>query len=588
METRDSDSRLRDLFEASIALTSELSLEVLLQKLVETAATLTDARYAALGVIDESGGSLERFVTTGLDEETYDAIGDLPRGRGILGVLIRDARPLRLGRLGDDPRSVGFPPNHPPMESFLGVPVMMRGIAYGNLYLTEKQGGESFTADDEEIVTLLATQAAVAIENARLYESATRWSRQLESLHEIVRSMVGEIELDRLLQLVCLRVRELIGARVALVALADRDGDLEIAAIESVESGAESLLGHRLSRDLSKTGRVLQRRQSARIDSLLDDPEVAQDEARAIEARTGLYVPLVAGGIALGVIAVHDKLGGDARFSDEDLRLVEIFGARAAVAVSLSERVARDTVRRVVDAQESERRRLALELHDETGQALTSILLGMSSIRAAPSDEEAEQAEADVRSLVVQALQDVRALAVELRPAALDDFGLVPALERLGETFSERSGIETLVQGNVEERLSPEVEITLYRVVQEALTNVVKHSGAEHVSIVISNREGASQRRSMTTAEASTTPRCVRMRSACWACASGSRSSAGRSKSSPRRALGRRSPLRYLRRRAPDGGAPPGRLRAVRRSRATNLHRQDSRSARLARRRSGH
>ena len=491
MDTRDSDSRLRDLFEASIALNSELSLEALLQKIVEIAAALTGARYAALGVIDESGGSLERFVTTGLDEETYDAIGDLPRGRGILGVLIRDARPLRLDRLGDDPRSVGFPPNHPPMESFLGVPVLMRGIAYGNLYLTEKQGGESFTAEDEEIVTLLATQAAVAIENARLYESATRWSRQLESLHEIVRSMVGEIELDRLLQLVCLRVRELIGARIAFVALADRDGDLEIAAIESVEAGAESLLGHQLSRDLSKVGRVLQRRQSARIDSLLDDPEVAQDEARAIKARTGLYVPLVAGGSALGVIAVHDKLGGDARFSDEDLRLVEIFGARAAVAVSLSERVARDTVRRVVDAQESERRRLALELHDETGQALTSILLGVSSIRAAQSDEEAEHAEADVRSLVVQALQDVRALAVELRPAALDDFGLVPALERLGETFSERSGIETVVQANVQERLSPEVEITLYRVVQEALTNVVKHSGAEHVSIVISNREGS-------------------------------------------------------------------------------------------------
>jgi GAF domain-containing protein len=148
VDTRDS-SRLRDLFQASLALSSELSLDALLQKLVETAATLTDARYAALGVIDESGGGLERFVTTGLDMETYDAIGELPRGRGILGVLIRDARPLRLDRLGDDPRSVGFPPNHPPMESFLGVPVLMRGIAYGNLYLTEKDGGESFTADDE-------------------------------------------------------------------------------------------------------------------------------------------------------------------------------------------------------------------------------------------------------------------------------------------------------------------------------------------------------------------------------------------------------------------------------------------------------
>jgi signal transduction histidine kinase len=491
VETRDGDSRLRELFEASIAFNSELSLDALLQKVVETAASLTDARYAALGVIDESGGSLERFVTTGLDAETFAAIGDLPRGRGILGVLIRDARALRLDRLGDDARSVGFPPNHPPMSSFLGMPVMVRGVAYGNLYLTEKADGESFTAEDEEVVTLLAAQAAVAIENARLYESATRWSRQLESLHEIVRSMVGEIELGRLLQLVCSRVRELIDARVAFVALAAPGGeDLEIAAIDGVEPESESLLGHRLSREGSKVGRVLERRQSARVDSLLDDPDVAQDEARAIGARTGLYVPLVAGGVALGVIAVHDKLGGDARFSEGDLRLVEIFGARAAVAVSLSEQVARDTVRRVVGAQEAERRRLALELHDETGQALTSILLGLTSIRAAGSDAAAEQAEAEVRGLVVQALQDVRALAVELRPSALDDFGLAAAIERLGETFSERSGIETVVQANLVPRLPPEVEITIYRVVQEALTNIVKHSGAEHVSIVISNRDG--------------------------------------------------------------------------------------------------
>ena len=191
VDTRDGDSRLRDLFEASIALNSELSLEALLQKVVETAAALTGARYAALGVIDESGGSLERFVTTGIDAETARR----DRRPAARPRHPRRADPRRDDRsasteLGDDPRSVGFPPNHPPMDSFLGVPVMMRGVAYGNLYLTEKAGGESFTAEDEEIVALLAAQAAVAIENARLYESATRWSRQLESLHEVVRSMV--------------------------------------------------------------------------------------------------------------------------------------------------------------------------------------------------------------------------------------------------------------------------------------------------------------------------------------------------------------------------------------------------------------
>jgi signal transduction histidine kinase len=487
----ESETRWRRLIEAGIALTSELTLGAVLQKIVETAAELTGARYSALGVIDESGAGLEQFVTSGVDAATHEAIGELPRGRGILGVLIREARALRLHDLTSDPRSVGIPPNHPPMRTFLGVPIMLRGVAYGNLYLTEKALGEDFTAEDEELVTLLAAQAAVAIENARLYESATQWSQQLESLHEVVRSLIEETDLDDLLQLVCRKLRELIGARVALIALPTQDGDLRVAAVDAVGEAETPRPGHRLSRDGSKSGRVLERRQSARVDSVLDDPEVDQDEARRMGVRTGLYVPLVARGRAIGIVAVHDKVGAQARFSEGDLRLAEIFAARAAVAVDLSERVARDTVRRVVEAQELERRRLARELHDETGQALTSILLGLKAIRAASSDAAAEQAEADVRELVVQALQDVRALAVDLRPSALDDFGLVPALERLAGTFEERSGIHTVVESTLRDgRLPAEAETVLYRLVQEALTNVAKHADATRVSIVLTRRPG--------------------------------------------------------------------------------------------------
>jgi signal transduction histidine kinase len=484
--TAGQEHRLRELFQAGIALNSELSLDALLRRIAESAASITGARYAALGVIDESGAALERFIATGIEEEEQRAIGDLPRGRGILGVLIRDASPLRLANIADDARAVGFPANHPPMTTFLGVPVILRGVAYGNLYLTEKRDGGEFTDEDEEIVTLLAAQAAVAIENARLYESATRWSRQLESLHDVVRSLAGEVELQPLLKLVCGRLRELIGARLVLVALPTETGDLRIEAADGEAGG--SIVGTLLRRDASKSARVLERRQSSRVDSLLDDPEVDQDEARRIGARTGLYVPLNARNEAVGIIALHDKLGRDARFSDEDLRLAEIFAARAAVAVSLSQRVARDTVRRVVEAQETERRRLALELHDETGQALTSILLGLKSVRAASDAREAERAEADVRALVVQALQDVRALAVELRPSALDDFGLAPALQRLAETFSDRSGIEAIVETSLDGRLPSEIETTLYRVVQEALTNVVKHADATRVSIVVASQ----------------------------------------------------------------------------------------------------
>jgi GAF domain-containing protein len=180
-----SEGRLRALFSASLAVSSELSLDALLHRIVEVAAELTGARYAALGVIDASGTELEQFLTHGIDDDTRAEIGSPPRGRGILGVLIRETKPLRLHDLAHDPRSVGFPPGHPPMRSFLGVPIMLRGVAYGNLYLTEKQGGEDFTDEDQETLTLLAGQAAVAIENARLYEASTRWSRQLQSLEEV-------------------------------------------------------------------------------------------------------------------------------------------------------------------------------------------------------------------------------------------------------------------------------------------------------------------------------------------------------------------------------------------------------------------
>ena len=182
IEPRD---RLRALVQAGISLTSELSLDALLQRIVETSAELTDARYAALGVVHPSGHGLERFLTTGIDPETHAAIGEIPRGRGLLGVVIRDAKPLRLHEIADDPRSVGLPPNHPPMHTFLGVPILLRGVTYGNLYLAEKRDGGDFTDEDEDLLQLLAAQAAAAIENARLYESSIRWLRQLESINEI-------------------------------------------------------------------------------------------------------------------------------------------------------------------------------------------------------------------------------------------------------------------------------------------------------------------------------------------------------------------------------------------------------------------
>lgn len=489
MTSRERQSSFQGLVEAGIAISSELTLDALLQLLAETAAELTGARYAALGVIDSSGRELERFVTHGIDPETHAAIGDLPRGRGILGVLIRDARPLRLHDIAEDERSVGFPANHPPMRSFLGVPILLRGVAYGNLYLTEKEAGADFTEEDEELVTLLASQAAVAIENARLYESSRAWAQQLESLEEITAAMLSDIEPGRVLHLIVERMSELIDARFVAILTRAGEDSLEIAAAHG--EGEAELVGHRLSIERSKSGRVFRDGTAVRVDSVIDDPDADPELMRRVGARAGLWTPLQVRGESIGVLMALDRRQLDPRFSDADLRLAQRFASRAAVAVDLSHRVARVTVQRIVTGQEQERRRLSRELHDETGQALTSILLGLKAIEDAQGTERFPSAVADLRELVNVTLQDVRRLAVELRPKALDDFGLGPAVERLSSTFGEQTGIETQLESRLPDvRLPSEVETVLYRVVQEALTNIVKHARAQHVSIVLQTKPG--------------------------------------------------------------------------------------------------
>jgi signal transduction histidine kinase len=237
---------------------------------------------------------------------------------------------------------------------------------------------------------------------------------------------------------------------------------------------------------------VLERGRSERVDAVLEDPEIDQQAARRLGVHSALYVPLIVHGRPIGVVIAHDKAGPNPSFTDDDLRLAETLGARAAIAVNLSQRVSRDAVRRVVAAQELERKRLARELHDETGQALTSILLGMKALEDAVPTDEARSAAASLRELVVSTLQNVRRLAVELRPAALDDFGLVPAVERLADTFREQTGTAVDLEAQLgDERLPGELETALYRIVQEALTNVVKHAGARRVSILLTRKDGS-------------------------------------------------------------------------------------------------
>jgi GAF domain-containing protein len=408
----DREQRLRDLAEASVAVGAEVSLENVLQKTVETAAGLVAARYAALGVLDRTGSHLERLITTGIDVETRAEIGDLPGDHGVLRVLLREGRPVRLADVTEHPHFMGFPPGHPPMRSFLGVPILVRDVVYGDLYLAEKDGGE-FTQDDQEIVTLLAAQTGITIEKVQIHEGLVHWLHQLEALNELTIGVLEERDLSRLLELVARRLRELIRSRRVLISLPMASGGLRVAAADG--EGVADLVGDIIPSE-SKSSRVLARRKSERIDSLLEDPEVDQVSARRAGGLTALVVPLIFHDKPIGVISAFNKDGPDPRFTDDDLRLAEAFGTRAALAVHLSERVARETLHAILEAEEAERSRIARELHDQTGSALSGVLLGLTAIDRATTLREARRASAALQETAKTTLENVGRLAFALRP----------------------------------------------------------------------------------------------------------------------------------------------------------------------------
>jgi signal transduction histidine kinase len=481
--------RLARLIDVGRSLLSELDLDVVLDRVLETAADLTGARYAALGILDDRRRELSRFLTRGVDDATHRAIGDLPRGRGLLGVLIDDPRPLRLEDVGDHPRSYGFPPGHPPMRTFLGVPILIRGQAWGNLYLTEKAGGGPFTAEDEEATIVLADWAAIAIENARLYRDVAarrdeleRAVRGLQATAAIARAIGGETELERVLELVVKRGRALVEAHDVIILL--RQGDeLVVAAGAGHVNITEDI---RVPLAASTAGEVLASGSSRRIadaSELRVPPERLGVEAAA----SALLVPLVYRGTGLGVLAAFDRLDGDGAFTRDDEQLLEAFAAQAATAVATAKTVEADRLRRSLEAAEAERRRWARELHDETLQALGGVKVLLSG---AMRLDDADAMRAVMRDAVEQLTGDIealRGLIAELRPAALDHLGLEPALASLVQRTATTTGLEIGAEIDIDsdERLAPELETTVYRIVQEALTNVGKHARASTVSLSV-------------------------------------------------------------------------------------------------------
>jgi signal transduction histidine kinase len=489
---------IRRLLDVGRTLTTELDQRVVLDRVLQTAREVTGARYAALGILNEQHSELEQFLTSGVDEVTREAIGDLPRGRGVLGVLIEHPRPLRLRDVGDHPSSYGFPTGHPVMRGFLGVPILIRGEAWGNLYLTEKQDGQ-FTERDQEAATILADWAAIAIDNARSYETSERRRetaekaiRGLEATRDVAVAIGGKIALEHVLELIVKRGRALVGARSLVIML--RDGEELV--VHASAGHATETQGVRLSIADSTSGQVLLSREAERITDVKARLRIAPSEFGVIDAQTALLVPMIHRGNAVGVLAAFDRGHEGSVFGEDDEQLLRTFAASAATAVALAQTVQADRLRSSLAAADAERRHWARELHDETLQSLGGLRVLLSS--ALRSDDLA-RIQGAMRQAVEQIeheIANLRAIITELRPAALDELGLRTAIEALLDRHREQSGFrldgELDLPGPAAEeaRLDQDLETAVYRMVQEALTNVAKHARAEHVRVAIAAADG--------------------------------------------------------------------------------------------------
>jgi signal transduction histidine kinase len=498
MSATSEDPRLRRLLDVGRELVTELDLGVVLERVLQTAREITGARYAALGILNEERTELEQFLTSGVDEETRRAIGDLPRGRGVLGALIENQEPLRLPDVGQHPSSYGFPAGHPVMRSFLGVPVRVRGEAWGNLYLTEKQDGE-FSEHDEEAAVILSDWAAVAINNARLYEASERRRedaekaiRRLEATRDVAVAIGGEIGLEHVLELIVKRGRALVGARSLVIML--REGHELV--IQASAGHVQEMRGARLPIAESTSGQVLERGRPERITDVSTRLRIAPTQFGVADPQTALLVPMLYRGEGVGVLAAFDRGEEGSVFSEDDEQMMRTFAANAATAVALAQSVQADRLRSSVAAADAERRRWARELHDETLQGLGGLRVLLSSARRGDDPRRAQEAMDEAVEHIEREIANLRSIITELRPAALDELGLLTAIEALLDRHREQSGFE--LDGELElpsssrgeARLGEDLEMAVYRLLQEALSNVAKHAGANHVRVSVTESDG--------------------------------------------------------------------------------------------------
>lgn len=479
-EIVESGNRVEGLVEAMLAVTSGLDLEITLRTIVHTAIELMDARYGALGVRgrEEDGHELVEFVYEGIDADTRAEIGPLPQGRGVLGLLIDEPRPIRLDNITDHPASVGFPPNHPPMRTFLGVPVRIRDEVYGNLYLTEKNTGQPFSEDDEVLAQALAAAAGIAIDNARLYEQSRARQSWIEATRDIATELLAGTDPGRVYQLIAHKALTLTGAQIAFVAVPADDTDATTDGhVVVTEIAGDSPVAADAMAPIAVAGTVLG---AALGDGRPRRCEVFDVSSGFGEPGPALVVPLRATDSVAGVLVILRRAAARP-FTVEHLQMTASFADQAVLAwqLAITQRKMRE-----LDVL-TDRDRIARDLHDHVIQRLFAVGLSLQgTVARAGSAEVAQRLSASVDDLQ-EVIQEIRTTIFDLHGGAPGAVRLRQRLQEAVDQFSA-SGLRTTIQfigplSVVEAALADHAEA----VVREAVSNAVRHSGATELAVVV-------------------------------------------------------------------------------------------------------
>ena len=483
-DVMDTQDRLRGLLDAVVGIAGDLDLDSVLERIIRVACQLADAQYGALGVLGSgSDRRLRAFITHGLSPEQREKIGDLPRGHGILGVIIDSPEPLRLTTLGEHEKSYGFPPNHPPMNTFLGVPIRIRDKVFGNLYLTEKQSGGGFTVDDEEIVVALAAAAGVAIENAQLYEETSRRQRWLEAGAEVTEALLRSPERSQALQLVAELAQRTADADVAAVFLRDETGTLVVEAIAGVV--ADNLIGTGVPSGESALQTVLTSGQP-----LVLDEEALRQGSSGLELfedgwpdlRALAVLPLGTADAVAGLLIIAWAEHADESLRDVDVALKESFASQVALALQVAQ-AQEDRGRLAVFM---DRDRIGRDLHDLVIQRLFAVGLTLeNAVRLAVRPEVVQRITGAVDDIDAT-IKDIRRTIFELSaPAGSGDIrsALGAEVAAAGSSLGFTPRLQT--SGPVETAVGPDLRPHLLAVLRETLSNVSRHARASRAEVAL-------------------------------------------------------------------------------------------------------